>query len=122
MKEILSHVSVGDTERSASKRPRKKTKGQSKKEIQIQSIVDYISEHPLCPATEIQKYRRVSSATVNRILAQFKAEGIVEYIGSRRSGGYQLVEHRGQTPPPEQNSPLGDSEPYGVGLQDSSGI
>jgi len=103
MKEIQSHVSIRDTKRSAPKRPRKKTKGQNKKEMQIQSIIDYISEHPLCPASDIQKYRRVSAATVNRILAQLKQDGLVEYIGSRRSGGYQIVQLQEQTTQSDKN-------------------
>ena len=91
IKELQSHVSIREPKRSKLKHPHTKTKGLSKKELQIQSIVDYISEHPLCPASDIQKYRRISTATVNRILAQLKQDGLIEYVGSKKTGGYRVV-------------------------------
>ena len=94
MKELQSHVSIREPKRSDPKHPHTKTKGLSKKELQIQSSIDYISEHPLCPASDIQKYRRVSTATVNRILAQLKQDGLIEYVGSKKTGGYRVVEKK----------------------------
>ena len=94
MKELQSHVSIREPKRSDPKHPHTKTKGLSKKELQIQSSIDYISEHPLCPASDIQKYRRVSTATVNRILAQLKRENLIEYVGSKKTGGYRVVEKK----------------------------
>ena len=92
IKEIQYHVSIEETKRSELKNPRKKKKDLSKKEMQIQSIVDYISEHPLCPASDIQKYRRISNATINRILKQLKQDGLIEYVGSKKTGGYRAVD------------------------------
>lgn len=57
-----------------------------------QAVLDYISTHSECPATEIQKYRRISPSTVNRILAQLKKEGLIEYRGSKKYGGYVVVD------------------------------
>ena len=37
---------------------------------------------------------QVSLSTVNRILAQLKADGLIEYAGSKKTGGYRTVEKR----------------------------
>jgi hypothetical protein len=92
LKNLQNHVSIRETKQSEKKQPHRKTTCQSKKELQMQSIIDYISEHPLCPASDIQKYRRISTATVNRILAQLKQDGLIEYVGSKKTGGYRVVE------------------------------
>ena len=55
-------------------------------------VLSFISEHPDCKGSDIAEHLHVSLSTVNRILAQLKAEGLVEYVGSKKTGGYQAVE------------------------------
>ncbi|MBR6174062.1 MAG: MarR family transcriptional regulator [Bacteroidales bacterium] len=57
-----------------------------------QMVLSFISEHPDCKGSDIADHLHVSLSTVNRILAQLKAEGLVEYVGSKKTGGYQAVE------------------------------
>jgi hypothetical protein len=57
-------------------------------------IYSFIFEHPDCSAAEIKKNRSVSQSTVNRILKQLKQDGLIEYVGSKKTGGYRAVEKR----------------------------
>ena len=34
----------------------------------------------------------LSVATVNRILKQLKQDGLIEYVGSKKTGGYRVTE------------------------------
>jgi len=36
--------------------------------------------------------RSISQATVNRILKKLKDEGLIEYVGSKKTGGYHAIE------------------------------
>lgn len=55
-------------------------------------IFEYINTHPGCSASDIKKNRSISLSTVNRILKQLKEEGLVEYVGSKKTGGYRAVD------------------------------
>ena len=52
----------------------------------------FIVEHPDCSASEIKKNRSLSQSSVNRILAQLKKEGLIEYVGSKKTGGYRAID------------------------------
>ncbi len=41
-----------------------------------------------------------SQSTVNRILGQLKADGLIEYDGSKKTGGYRVVNHKNQQQEP----------------------
>ena len=56
------------------------------------SILHFIMENPGCSASEVKKNRSISQSTVNRILAQLKKEGLIEYRGSKKYGGYVVVD------------------------------
>lgn len=58
----------------------------------LQQILHFIQENPNCKGDNITKYSRLSLRTVNRILAQLKADGLIEYVGSKKNGGYRAVE------------------------------
>ena len=51
----------------------------------------YIKAHENCKATDVGKKLKISDSTVNRILAQLKKEGLIEYVGSKKTGGYKVV-------------------------------
>lgn len=38
--------------------------------------------------------------SLNRILAQLKQDGLIEYVGSKRTGGYRVVEKKNENPEP----------------------
>ena len=57
-----------------------------------QQVLAFIREHPGCKNPDISKLFRISQSTVSRILAQLKKEGLIEYVGSKKTGGYKVVE------------------------------
>ena len=58
----------------------------------LRVVYRYIARHPNCKATDIKTRDSVSQTTVNRILAQLKKQGLVEFRGSKKKGGYYVVE------------------------------
>ena len=66
----------------------------TKEKANIQLFLDYIQAHPGCKGSEIEVHFRVSLSTVNRILRQLREEGLIEYTGSKKTGGYRVVEER----------------------------
>ena len=57
----------------------------------VNKVYFYICNHDMCKASELSKNLTYSSPTVNRILAQLKKEGLIEYVGSKKTGGYKVV-------------------------------
>lgn len=58
----------------------------------LRVVYRYIAQHPNCKATDVKTKSHVSQSTVNRILGQLKKEGLIEYQGSKKKGGYFVVE------------------------------
>jgi hypothetical protein len=56
-----------------------------------QQILSYIREHPDCKSSDLTGQFHISLSTVNRILKQLKAEGLITYEGSKKTGGYRAV-------------------------------
>ena len=56
-----------------------------------QQVLSFISEHPGCKSTDLTGQFHVSLSTVNRILRQLKADGLITYEGSKKTGGYRAV-------------------------------
>ena len=63
-----------------------------KENRKIWIVYKYVARHPHCKATEIKKKTAVSQTTINRILARLKQEGLIEYQGSKKKGGYVVME------------------------------
>ena len=57
-----------------------------------QLVLDYIKRHPDCKGSNITQVCRLSLSTVNRTLKQLKDEGLIEYTGSKKTGGYRVKE------------------------------
>ena len=56
-----------------------------------QQVLSFISEHPGCKSSDLTGQFHISLSTVNRILRQLKAEGLITYEGSKKTGGYRAV-------------------------------
>jgi hypothetical protein len=54
------------------------------------SVLTFIQSHPDCKGSDITDHFHTSLSTVNRILAQLKEEGLIEYVGSKKTGGYRV--------------------------------
>jgi hypothetical protein len=82
----------GDISRALLPKQQSKSLTNNQRKQQRDILLEYISKHPNCSAADIKKNRRISQSTVNRILAQLKKEGLIEYVGSKKTGGYKVVE------------------------------
>lgn len=52
-------------------------------------VLSFIEANTDCKGSDIANQIQVSLSTVNRILTQLKADGLIEYVGSKKTGGYQ---------------------------------
>lgn len=57
----------------------------------MQCIMDYIAGHPGCKVPEIATGTNLKTRTVERELSSLKAMGKVQHSGSKRYGGYRVV-------------------------------
>jgi hypothetical protein len=62
------------------------------KQKKVKTVYSYISKHPFCKNPAISEKTKIPIGTVNRILAQLKADSLIEYVGSKKTGGYRTVE------------------------------
>ena len=65
---------------------------QTEERNNIQLVLDYINGHPGCKGSDITLFCRLSLSSVNRTLKQLRDEGLIEYVGSKKTGGYRVVE------------------------------
>ena len=58
----------------------------------VQQIYQSIAKAPGVSAVTLSRNTEIPIPTVNRILGQLKKEGLIEYQGSKKYGGYRVVE------------------------------
>lgn len=56
-------------------------------------IQQYISSHQGCKIDEIVSGTKVPKSTVTRYLRELQIQNLIEYVGSKKTGGYRIVEH-----------------------------
>ena len=88
--EEISTLSENNQEMETRAKPNEEMKNLEKSASQL--VLDYINGHPDCKGTDIVQFCRLSLSTVNRILKQLRDEGLIEYTGSKKTGGYRVVE------------------------------
>lgn len=59
-------------------------------EEKIKEVLSYIEKHPNCNTMDIIAETNFSLSTVERCLVELKRQGTIEYIGSRKFGGYRV--------------------------------
>ena len=57
----------------------------------LDTVFDYIREHPGCRSTELMSHTSYPKTTMERYLSYLKKQGLIEYTGSKKKGGYYLV-------------------------------
>ena len=57
----------------------------------LDAVLNYILEHPGCRSTEIASRTKYPQTTLERCIAVLKRQGFIEYTGSKKIGGYHLV-------------------------------
>lgn len=63
-----------------------------KKDVNKGSVIrEYISRHPDCSLNDIVSGTQIPKSTASRYLKDLQSRSIVEYIGSKKTGGYRLI-------------------------------
>ena len=60
----------------------------------LDAVYDYIKEFPGCRSTVLIAHTSYSKTTMDRILSELRKQGLVEFRGSKKKGGYYVVEGR----------------------------
>lgn len=60
--------------------------------LNSQQLLSFIKSHPDCKGNETTDWFGVSLSTVNRIIRQLRKDGLVEYSGSKKTGGYHAID------------------------------
>ena len=63
-----------------------------KRHPSLRPIYTYIYHHPICKTNEISSKLSIPASTLYRTLKQLKSENLNEYVGSKKTGGYRVVE------------------------------
>lgn len=58
----------------------------------LDTVLDYIKGHPGCRSTELMSHTFYPKTTMERYLSYLKKQGLIEYTGSKKKGGYHLVD------------------------------
>ena len=56
-------------------------------------VLKYIKEHPGCRSTELVSQTKFTTSTMERCLSNLKKQGLIEYSGSKKTGGYRVVKN-----------------------------
>ena len=70
-------------------RPKAKRKPATPPEEKIKEVLSCIEKHPNCNSADIIAETGFSQSTVERCLYELKKQGRVEYVGSKKTGGYR---------------------------------
>ena len=95
--EITPTVSVNDHQQPS--KPAQKRKRSPK----YTKILNFITEHAECNIKDIVDGTTIPKSTVTRILAELKKEGSIEYVGSKKTGGYHVADNRNEGDGVEEN-------------------
>ena len=72
-------------------RSKAKRKPATPPEEKINEVLSCIEKHPNCNSADIIAETGFSQSTVERCLYELKKQGRVEYVGSKKTGGYKVV-------------------------------
>jgi uncharacterized membrane protein len=59
--------------------------------VKLDAVLHYIQEHPGCRSTELLSHTSFSQTTMDRCLFELKKSGLIEFTGSKKSGGYYPI-------------------------------
>ena len=96
---VLENTSEKTNSPSPSSTNRKHLTAFFKKHQNFRPVYAFIRRHPNCKASEISSSLTIPTGSLNRILKQLKDEGLVEYVGSKRTGGYRVCQKSMANPP-----------------------
>lgn len=81
------------TEQSTAKKGRKQIQGDNVAidNIKTKKVYRLITNNPVISGIKISEQTHFSQSTVQRILKKLKDDGLIEYVGSRKTGGYRVT-------------------------------
>lgn len=83
---------VSDNDHQQPSQPAKKRKRNQKYSM----VFNFITEHAGCNIKDIVDVTTIPKSTVSRILTELKKEGLIEYVGSKKTGGYHVADNRNE--------------------------
>ncbi|MCQ2279993.1 MAG: LytTR family transcriptional regulator DNA-binding domain-containing protein [Bacteroidales bacterium] len=72
--------------------PTVKRKPVTPPDVKVKTVFSHIEKHPNCNTADIMAGTQYSLSTVERCVAELKKQGLIEHTGSRKTGGYSVVE------------------------------
>ena len=88
---LRHHAETDGNENSREQIPAVKRKPAIPPEEKVQEVLAYIENHPNCNSADIIAGTEYSLSTVERCLAELKKQGLIQYTGSKKTGGYKRV-------------------------------
>lgn len=83
---------VSDNDHQQPSQPAKKRKRNQKYSM----VFNFITKHAGCNIKDIVDVTTIPKSTVSRILTELKKEGLIEYVGSKKTGGYHVADNRNE--------------------------
>jgi predicted transcriptional regulator len=72
-------------------RPKIKRKPVTPPDEKLKAVLSYIENHSNCNTRKIVDETKIPLSTVERCIAVLKKQGLIKFTGSRKNGGYHLV-------------------------------
>ena len=76
--------------------PKSKRKPTTPPKEKINEVLSYIEKHSNCNSADIIAETKFSLSTVERCLLELKKKGLIEHTGSKKTGGYRIVNTTGK--------------------------
>lgn len=93
---ILEYLRLGHGQQENGKMDKEQEIGKRKQSVppkdKLNAVLNYIRTHPNCRSTEIISHTSYSLSTMERCLAVLKKQGLIVYTGSKKYGGYTVVD------------------------------
>jgi len=80
------------TEVDTEEQKTKDSNGKRKDEKKIVLIKEYILQHKDCNIKDIVSGTKIPKSTATRYLKELQQRGVIKYVGSKKTGGYRVVE------------------------------
>lgn len=99
LKLLAEHVQILPKEEIAAEEPEEETESmQEKKPLslppqhKLDAVYAYVQSHPGSRSNEITSNIKFSQSTIERCLVELRKQNLIEYVGSKKTGGYRVVE------------------------------
>ena len=101
LKLLVEHVQILPKEEIAAEEPEEETESmQEKKPLslppqhKLDAVYAYVQSHPGSRSNEITSKIKFSQSTIERCLVELRKQNLIEYVGSKKTGGYRVVEKK----------------------------